>query len=338
MAYGGGDMSSLLGWMLLPQLAATYTLKIVHAGLRWVAPQAVPLPKTPRYALHRRLSYVFVIVLYLGYTLWSTEQGLGQNFYHMLGLQPDSFDPAQLRRNFRRLSLALHPDKHPGHEAQFIVVQHAYSVLSDPQARFVYDHAGAEAVKCQTCTSIGDYMLGALPRRLGVYLMYVLGSVAMQVFRIGKYGTYWRYIAIGTFAALELAMLTRTTDPWAIRALLWLAPQRTSFEIAHVLRQAMVCFFIALNQIGPQFIPRERNVNTLALAKELLARTKSTKEEVVGKAMRLASFYNNTGLRRPLAESFEAEMRLGMAMGASAQFREQYMGRLRDQRSAIALE
>ncbi|KAJ2828755.1 hypothetical protein IWW50_001217 [Coemansia erecta] len=333
-----GDFTSILGWMLLPQLAASYLLKAVHWVLLRVAPRAVPHPKTPRYALHQRISYVFVIAAYLLYTLWSTEQNLGANYYHMFGLRPDDFSSAQLKRNFRRLSLALHPDKNPEGEQQFIMVQHAYNVLSDPLTRFVYNHAGEAAVTCQTCKTVSDFMLAAIPRRLAVYLTYIMGSVAMQVFRIGKYGTYWRYIAIGTFAALELAMMTRTTDPMLIRMLLWMAPHRTSFEMSQLLQQVMLCFFIALNQIGPQFIPQEKNVNTVALAKQLLAITKSTNAEILGKAERLAGFYKGTGLQRLASESFESELQLGMTIGTSSKFRDEYIDRLNTERSRIALE
>ncbi|KAJ2801099.1 hypothetical protein H4R20_003811 [Coemansia guatemalensis] len=338
MAKQSSEFTSILGWLLLPQLAANYLLKITHWILQQTAPRLVPHPKTPQYTRHRRIAYVVVVASYLLYTLWATEQALGANFYHVLGLRPDSFSASQLRRNFRRLSLILHPDKNPEGEEQFILLQNAYTVLSDPLARFVYDHAGESAVKCQACKSISDYMLASIPSRLASYAAYILGSVAMQVFRIGKYGTYWRYVAIGTFAALDLAMMTSTTDPLAIRVLLWLAPHRTSFEIAQILRQTMVCCFIALNQIGPQFIPHEKNVNTVALAKELLQKTKTTNIEILGKAVRLASFYKDTGLQRHMTQSFEDEMKLGMTIGTSRKFCDEYTDRLNTERDKIKAE
>ncbi|KAJ2631136.1 hypothetical protein H4R22_002194 [Coemansia sp. RSA 1290] len=332
------NFTSILGWLLLPQLAASYLLKTVHWVLLRLAPSWVPHPRTPRYALHHRLSYATVIAAYLIYTLWSTEQNLGANYYHVLGMRPDTFSSSQLRRNFRKLSLVLHPDKNPEGEQQFILVQHAYNVLSDPLTRFVYNHAGEAAVKCQTCKSVSDFMLAAIPRRLAMYLTFIMGSVAMQVFRIGRYGTYWRYIAIGSFAALELAMMTRSTDPLVIRLLLQLAPHRTSFEMAQILQQVMVCFFIAMNQIGPQFVPRESNVNTVALAKQLLTITKNTKTEVLGKADRLAGFYKNTGLERHLSESFASELQLGMTIGTSRKFREEYIDKLNCERTKVDAE
>ncbi|KAJ2785966.1 hypothetical protein H4R18_000181 [Coemansia javaensis] len=325
---GGSEVTNILGWMLLPQFAARFLLAAVHRVLRVVAPGAVPQAGSEGYARHQRVSYVVVVAGYLAYTLWATEQGLGDNFYHTLGVRPDTFSAEQLRRNFRRLSLAHHPDKNPDGEQQFIGIRHAYEVLSDPVTRFAYDHGGAGAVLCQSCKTVGDYMVAAIPKRLVVYLGYLLVCVAMQVFRVAQYGTFWRYLAIGAFGALELSMAVRTTEPLFVRGLLWLAPHRTSFEMAQIVQHAMSCFFIAVNQIGPQLIPQERSANPLALAKELLAKTRVTAAEVQGRATRLASFYRDTVLQRNMVEAFERELTLGMTLGTSPAFHSEFNDRL----------
>ncbi|KAJ2515549.1 hypothetical protein H4217_005103 [Coemansia sp. RSA 1939] len=331
MSYGGG-LGGIIGWMFLPQLVATWTLKIVHALLSRVAPGTVPRANTPQHQLHQRLAYVFVIVMYFAYSLWETERGLGDNYYHMLGVTPASFTESQTRRNFRKISLVLHPDKNPGTERQFIMVQHAYNVLSNPVLRFVYNHAGAEATKCQTCSSVSDFMLAAIPRRMGLYIAYVMGNAALQVFRIARYGTYWRYIAIASFAALELIMMASTRDPLLIRILFWVMPHRTGFEVAKILQQAMVCFFIGLNQIGPQLIPYENNVNTLSLAKELVKGIGKVKAEVDGNIKRTAAIYHDTGLKKHLRKQFQKEMQLGATLGSSKEFQDEYSTKLNNER------
>ncbi|KAJ2462278.1 hypothetical protein GGI02_005499, partial [Coemansia sp. RSA 2322] len=184
--------------------------------------------------------------------------------------------------------------------------------------------------------SVSDYMMAAIPRRLGVYMAYTLGCVALQVFRIGKYGAYWQYIAIGSFAALELSMMTSQTDPAIVRALLELVPHRTSFELAQIMQQAMLCFFIALNQIGPQFIPQERNVSSLELAKELLAGMQTTNAEVSGKAKRLADMFSGTGLERHMVDEFKNELQLGMTLGSSPKFRDLYVEKLNASRQNLS--
>ncbi|KAJ1822706.1 hypothetical protein GGH91_000782 [Coemansia sp. RSA 2671] len=328
------DITGVLGWLFLPQFAANLVLKTVHWVLLRVSPRLVPHQSTSAYVLHQRLSYALVIVIYLLYTMWSTERDLGNNFYHAFGLSPSSFSESQLRRNFRQVSLRLHPDKNPEGHQQFIILQHAYKVLSNPLSRFAYDHAGPAAVACQSCKTASDYMLMAIPRRLSVYLAYTMGCVAMQVFRVGKYGAFWQYIAIGGFAALELTMMTSTKEPGIIRALLLLAPHRTSYEMAQILQQVMVCFFIALNQIVPQFVPQEKNESSLELAKQLATAIEATKAEVGNKSRRLADVFRDSGLERHMADEFREELQLSMTLASSAKFQAEFADRLNASRQA----
>lgn len=65
-------------------------------------------------------------------------------YYEILGLSRDC-SPSEIKLAFRRLALSLHPDKQaPGSDvaaatAAFQELQHAHSVLSDPQERAYYD-------------------------------------------------------------------------------------------------------------------------------------------------------------------------------------------------------
>ncbi|ORX66831.1 DnaJ-domain-containing protein [Linderina pennispora] len=229
-----GDLFGVVGWLFLPKFASDCVLQGAHWVLARVAPGKVPAAHSAAYNLHRRLSYAVVIMLYLFYTLYSTEKSLGTNYYQLLGVSPSGVSSAQLKRNFRNLSLALHPDKNTGNEMEFIQVQEAYRVLSTPTLQFVYDRAGASALACQTCKSANDYLLAAVPRRLGVYGAFVFGNVILQVFRFGVNGIYWRYLAIGAFAVLELLIMTGKTTPVFIGAMQFVVRQRTGFEIAQI--------------------------------------------------------------------------------------------------------
>ncbi|KAK1628210.1 hypothetical protein QYE76_002525 [Lolium multiflorum] len=65
-------------------------------------------------------------------------------YYEILGLSRDC-SPTEIKLAFRRLALSLHPDKQPlgsdvaAATAAFQELQHAHSVLSDPQERAHYD-------------------------------------------------------------------------------------------------------------------------------------------------------------------------------------------------------
>ncbi len=71
-----------------------------------------------------------------------------QNYYHVLGVEKNS-SPAEIRRAYHKLALTCHPDKYPGDsekEKQFLGISEAYTVLSDPEKRNVYDRSGEEGV------------------------------------------------------------------------------------------------------------------------------------------------------------------------------------------------
>ncbi len=51
--------------------------------------------------------------------------------------------PTEIRRAYRRLAQASHPDTHPGDAdapRRFLAITEAYEILSDPQRRARYDH------------------------------------------------------------------------------------------------------------------------------------------------------------------------------------------------------
>jgi len=66
------------------------------------------------------------------------------DYYGVLGVAPDA-DEAQLKRAYRNLARAYHPDRNPGDKAaeeRFKEVSEAYTVLSDPDKRAHYDRFG----------------------------------------------------------------------------------------------------------------------------------------------------------------------------------------------------
>ena len=64
------------------------------------------------------------------------------SYYALFELQPRApIDEAELKRKYRKLSLAVHPDKNWARGAQeaFKTLGAAHSVLCDPQQRAEYD-------------------------------------------------------------------------------------------------------------------------------------------------------------------------------------------------------
>lgn len=71
-------------------------------------------------------------------------------YYEILKVEKTATD-ADIKKAYYRQALACHPDKHPDNrqqaEAEFKAVAEAYSVLSDPQKRHIYDEKGREGLQ-----------------------------------------------------------------------------------------------------------------------------------------------------------------------------------------------
>lgn len=64
-----------------------------------------------------------------------------KDYYQTLEVQPDA-KPEEIKKSFRRLAHAYHPDKNPDNqfaEANFRTIQEAYAILSNPGKRAAYD-------------------------------------------------------------------------------------------------------------------------------------------------------------------------------------------------------
>ena len=65
-------------------------------------------------------------------------------FYELLNIERGC-DAAEIRRAYKRLALAAHPDRHRGDptaHARFLALQRVYDVLRDPDRRQLYDDSG----------------------------------------------------------------------------------------------------------------------------------------------------------------------------------------------------
>ncbi len=72
-----------------------------------------------------------------------------RDYYQILGV-PKNADEAQVKKAYRRLAVEHHPDRNQGSKAaeeKFKEVAEAYSVLSDPQKRQLYDQFGKDGLR-----------------------------------------------------------------------------------------------------------------------------------------------------------------------------------------------
>lgn len=70
-------------------------------------------------------------------------------YYNLLGISKDA-SPEDIKKAFKKTAISCHPDKHPDNpnaEEQFKKLNEAYSVLSDPDKKRMYDQFGPDGLQ-----------------------------------------------------------------------------------------------------------------------------------------------------------------------------------------------
>ena len=236
---GDGALAGIItyvGWAFLPNVGnhdlwfldkgaddtklATSAIQTLfyNVTIRSGAPQ--PQTGQPLFTYHRRRIHIFVLSLYLLYTLIQTLHDicLAGDFYTVLGISPASPD-REIKAKFRRLAARFHPDKiRPGSdssltgdaEAAFVHLKLAHDTVLDPARRFAYDRFGPAIVRVQQpgLKTIRDYVYAGLRSLAPEYAKGGLVLVVLNYFWLPKWGQFWRYFVISTLAFLELYFLT----------------------------------------------------------------------------------------------------------------------------------
>eukprot|EP00039_Didymoeca_costata_P001676 m.54199 g.54199 ORF g.54199 m.54199 type:complete len:961 (+) comp10911_c0_seq1:172-3054(+) len=113
-----------------------------------------------------RVSILSVVLLVCAVTISEAFFGGRQNrgkpdteYYDLLKIKRDATD-REIRKAFKKIALAEHPDKHPGDEEahqKFMLLNEAYEVLKDPELRKKYDRLGKKALEEERKGGRGQY-------------------------------------------------------------------------------------------------------------------------------------------------------------------------------------
>lgn len=75
---------------------------------------------------------------------------MGRDFYKILGVSRDA-DDAEIKKAYKKMALKWHPDRNPDNQQEasekFKEIAEAYSVLSDPKKKKIYDQFGEDGLK-----------------------------------------------------------------------------------------------------------------------------------------------------------------------------------------------
>ncbi|KAF3762940.1 hypothetical protein M406DRAFT_45821 [Cryphonectria parasitica EP155] len=268
---------SLMGWTILPDMATRFLQNLYYnVTIRAGSPR--PQPGQQRWAEHYRRTYIVVICAYLLFTIyeadWELQRPANRDFYSVLGVPPDA-GLKDIKRRYRQLSAAMHPDKASLGPTAFdadlyVRVQLAHETLSDEVKRFAYDRFGPDMTGWTRCTVVRDYVMTGATGLVGYY---GVGAVFLYVLPMLGYfsdGVYWRYLAFAALLTFEVRTITSPNHPWLLEGLVnpflvrivnpvvsfWSPgaahPPYLPFQAVAMARKLSVTLSIALNQILPR--------------------------------------------------------------------------------------
>jgi curved DNA-binding protein CbpA len=232
--------------------------------------QTAPRPGSPLYAYHHRRIRVFVLCLYLLYTLAQSlyDIKLAGDFYTALGVSPASSE-REVKNKFRRLAAKFHPDKIRENDAVsasdsvFLHLKLAQDTILDPAKKFAYDRFGPVVVQLTHpgLKTIRDYVYAGLRAKAPEYAANALLLVILNYVWLPQWGQFWRYFAVMVMALLELFFLTHAWQPHPylqrmgllLHARLpdLLPPHLLPFQLLTIARRLSMSLNIFISQLAP---------------------------------------------------------------------------------------
>ena len=168
---------------------------------------------------------------------------MGPNHYARLGIGRGS-NPLEIKRAYKKLSLALHPDKNPSPDAadEFVAVKTAYEVLMDMELREVYNKFGADGIKNNKRFDETQFLI-----ETGVY--YLTWGVMAYVLTLGKRsGDARQWVFTGLIVMLVVEMGVMMTQGSPLPASIF--PQTTEYELVWLLHTLFPAFMNGCRSMG----------------------------------------------------------------------------------------
>ena len=187
-------------------------------------------------------------------------QTRGKNYYSLLEVTRSS-SPLEIKRAYKKKSLALHPDKNPSPDAtdQFDAVKQAYDVLMDMELREVYNKFGKEGIDSNKRYSETQFLM-----ELAVF--YVSWGLMAFMLTLGKRSgeaRNWTFTGLVVMLVLEVIIMTAQGSPFPS----WLLPTWTDYEFIWLMHSLFPAYMNGCRSLGAYlYVDLEAQTRQLLLA------------------------------------------------------------------------
>jgi len=240
------DLSALSGFF--------FYAFIVHPATAWIL-------RPGRFQRKKAIMYAIGFLAALAALKTGFEvQEMGPNHYARLDVKRSS-NVLEIKRAYKKLSIALHPDKNPSPDAteEFLAMKTAYETLMDMELREVYNKFGADGIK-----SNKRYDETQLLIEVGVY--YLTWGVMSYVLTLGKKSgdaRQWIFTGLIVMLVVEIAVMTSQGNPLPAS----IFPQTTEYEVVWLLHSLFPAFLNGCRSMGSYlYVDLDEQTRQLLLA------------------------------------------------------------------------
>ncbi|KAF9494184.1 hypothetical protein BDN71DRAFT_1449298 [Pleurotus eryngii] len=265
---------SFAGWSVIPDMATSRLLQfVVNPILFTYFKIPPPSPQILRSTLRYRLTFAFVVLSYLAYSLVQGAKSIERSFYEMMRVSVD-VDEAGLKAAFKGFAKRYHPDR-PGvgrdGEEVFMRVRTMFEALKDPVVRFAYDRFGPDVLKWENLSTEREYLRHGLIYNSGYHIVTFLGLQFWSAIGDPSPVAFWRYMLYLSILVSEVSLILGPSpmvsssftsafpDPAispAPQTLLHIIfPQRVAYQHILFLHHLFVFLTIALSRVAPMLFP-----------------------------------------------------------------------------------
>ncbi len=265
----------------------------------------------------RILAGVGFLLALAGGTLIAEYYDSRPNLYQIVGV-PVSSSAADLKRQFRTLSVKLHPDKNPSPTAdtEFLVFREAYEFLSHPTYRSNYDRFGPSAIKTSTKSADDGWSTLITGAAVGALMNYSLWLFLVFLLLSGKdcaRGRTWALTALAGMLIFELQM-TLNTDFDILSSVL---PYWTPYDKMGLVRKVFSALFSSFRVLSQALYVDEEAIESRRLDL-ILENTRASLSLLVAVQHQLASLkLTKKGAARVAAAAAAAAKAGGAATAAT---------------------
>ncbi|KAG5520189.1 hypothetical protein PMAC_001266 [Pneumocystis sp. 'macacae'] len=263
-------ISSIVSWIIWCYFQGYFVLifqKLFYQARKYIAGINEPLKHSTAFLEDKNKISFFLTLLYFIYKICRVYMNFSENFYEILKVSPYNSDKRELKSQFRKIALKVHPDKIVSRdETEFIKLQLVYRVLLNTRQRFAYERLGPLSVEWSNTLSMYQILFKSIKPSIHFYGGILFIFLISNLFKIKPYKEFWHFYGLSVCFTLEILSLVRSGPTFPFN---YLFPKKLPFEFLGAIHTFIRFFLLSWSNIEIVLFKRKKVPDVLASSKKI---------------------------------------------------------------------